>query len=308
MRPRLNAAGRCRDLGCRFEDEKRALLVPYLIMFREGVEAALIVGIIAGYLKQTGRAEWLPRIWIGIALAVSLCVAVGAGLWWASAEFPQRQQEFFEGVVALLATAILTSMVFWMRKAARSIKGELQGSVDDALRAARGQGVALTAMAFLAVGREGLESMFFLLAIAQQSQGWAMPIGAALGLASAVGVGMLIYWGGVKLDLRRFFRWTGVFILFVAAGLLAGAVRAFHEAGLWNGLQQTAFDLSAVLPQDGVLGTLLSGLVGYQEAPTVGEALVYFLFLLPMLALFFRAPRHLAAPQAASRPIRSSST
>ncbi len=275
------------------------MLVPFLIMLREGVEAAMIVGIIAGYLAQTGRSEWLPKVWMGVGLAVALCIAVGLGLWFASAEFPQRQQEFFEGVVALLATVILSSMVFWMRKAARSIKGELQSSVDDALGAERRQGFALTAMAFLAVGREGLESMFFLLAIAQQSEGLAMPIGAALGLLAAVGVGFLIYWGGVKLDLRRFFRWTGVFILFVAAGLLAGAVRAFHEAGLWNGLQQTAFDLSSALPQDGVLGTLLSGLLGYQDTPTVGEVIVYFAFLLPMLALFFKPPRPVAAPQTA---------
>lgn len=275
------------------------MLVSYLIMLREGVEAALIVGIIAGYLKQTGRAEWLPKVWLGVILAIALCAALGAALWWASAEFPQRQQEFFEGVVALIATVILSSMVFWMRKAARSIKGELQSSVDEALGAARRQGLALTAMAFLAVGREGLELLFFLLAIAEQSQGLAMPVGAVLGLLSAIAIGFLVYWGGVKLDLRRFFRWTGVFILFVAAGLIAGAVRAFHEAGLWNRLQETAFDLSSVLPQDGVFGTLLSGLLGYQDAPTVGEVLVYFTFLLPMLALFFRAPRPLASPQTA---------
>ncbi len=268
-------------------------------MLREGIEAALIVGITAGYLQQTGRSEWLPKVWIGIALAIALCVAIGCGLWFASAEFPQKEQEFFEGVVAVLATVILSSMVFWMRKASRSIKGELRTSVDEALRAERRQGFALAGMAFLAVGREGLESMFFLLAIAEQSSGPAMAIGAALGLAGAVAVGLVIYWGGVKLDLRRFFRWTGVFILFVAAGLAAGAVRAFHEAGLWNGLQQTAFDFSDALPQDGVLGTLLSGMFGYQDMPTVGEVIVYFLFLLPMLALFFRAPRAVASPQTA---------
>ena len=99
------------------------MLVSYLIMLREGVEAALIVGIIAGYLKQTGRAEWLPKVWLGVILAIALCAALGAALWWASAEFPQRQQEFFEGVVALIATVILSSMVFWMRKAAAFHQG-----------------------------------------------------------------------------------------------------------------------------------------------------------------------------------------
>jgi high-affinity iron transporter len=267
------------------------MLVPFLIMLREGVEASLIVGIVASYLRQTGRAQWLPAVWLGVVIAALLCLALGLGLQAASAEFPQRTQEMFEGAVALLATVILSSMVFWMKTAARSIKGELQQSVDAALGAGDGQGLALAGMAFFAVGREGLESVFFLLAIAQQSQGWQMPLGAALGLVGAVGVGFAIYWGGVRLDLRRFFRWTGVFILFVAAGLLAGALRAFHEAGLWNALQIRAFDASAWLPQDSVPGTLLEGMFGYQAAPTIGEVLVYLLFLIPALALFWAPAR-----------------
>ena len=107
----------------------------------------------------------------------------------------------------------------------------------------------------------------------------------------AIGVGFAIYYFGVKLNLRHFFRWTGVFIIFVAAGLLAGALRAFHEAGLWNGLQGTAFDISAFVPQDGLIGTLLSGVFGYQDAPTVGEVIVYFAYLIPALTLFFSPPR-----------------
>jgi high-affinity iron transporter len=275
------------------------MLVAYLIMLREGIEAALIVGIVASYLEQSGRGKWMKMVWLGVGIACALCVAVGLALQAASAEFPQKQQELFEGVVALLATAILSSMVFWMKRAARSIKGQLQESVDNALRPGDRQGVALVGMAFFAVGREGLESVFFLLAIVQQSDGLAVPIGAALGLASAVGVGFAIYWGGVKLDLRRFFRWTGIFILFVAAGLLAGALRAFHEAGLWNGLQGTAFDLGSILPQDGVLGTLLSGVFGYQEAPTIGEVIVYLAFLLPMLVFFWPSARPARLPSPA---------
>jgi high-affinity iron transporter len=209
----------------------------------------------------------------------------------ANREFPQREQEFFEGVVALLATAILTSMVFWMKKAARSIKAQLHDSIDDALRPGDRQGLALIGMVFFAVGREGLESLFFLLAIIQQSAGSAVPIGAALGLASAVGVGFAIYYFGVKLNLRHFFRWTGVFIIFVAAGLLAGALRGFHEAGLWNGLQGTAFDLSGFVSQDSLIGTLLSSVFGYQDSPTIGEVIVYFAYLVPALALFFAPAR-----------------
>ena len=275
------------------------MLVAYLIMLREGIEAALIVGIIAGYLKQTGRGRWMPSVWLGVVLAVAICVVVGIALDLTSAEFPQRQQEFFEGAVALAAVCILTSMVFWMKKAARSIKAELHQSIDAALKPGDRQGWALVGMAFLAVGREGLESVFFLLAVFQQSEGVSVPLGAALGLLTALGIGVAITYGGMKVDLRRFFRWTGAFIIFVAAGLLAGAVRAFHEAGLWNGLQERAFDLSGVLPADSVLGTLLSGLLGYQDSPTVGELLVYVAFLLPALLLFFSQQRPVRAPRPA---------
>ncbi len=274
------------------------MLVAYLIMLREGIEAALIVGIVAGYLRQTGRSRFMPAVWLGVVLAAVLCVAFGIVLNLTSQEFPQKQQEFFEGAIGLVATVVLTSMVFWMRKAARSIKAELHDSVDAALRPGDRQGLALVGMAFFAVGREGLESVFFLLATFQQSVGFGVPLGAMLGVATAVGIGAAIYVGGVRLDLRRFFRWTGVFIIFVAAGLLANALQSFHEAGLWNGLQQQAYDLSTILPADSVVGTLLGSFLGYQEAPTLGALLLYVAFLVPTLIVFFTQPR--TAP--AARP------
>ncbi len=264
------------------------MLVPFLIMLREGLEAALIVGIVAGYLSRSGRGAWMPAVWTGIFLAVALALFVGAGLQLASAEFPQRTQEFFEALVGFTAVAILTSMVLWMRKAARSLKSELQGSIDTALSGSRAQGLALVGLVFFAVAREGLESVFFLLAIFQQSPGASGPLGALLGLFVSGFLGWAIYAGGVRLDLARFFRWTGVFILFVAAGLLAGSLRHLHEAGAWNGLQATVFDLSHVLPVDGLLGSVLSGLFGYLADPTLGEALAYLAYLGVTLALFLK--------------------
>ena len=201
---------------------------------------AVFVGIIASYLAQTGRRRYLGAVWAGVVIAAVLCAAVGIALSRASAEFPQKQQELFETIVAVVAVGILTSMVFWMKSAARSIKGQLHDRIDASMTTGRSAALALVAMAFFAVGREGLESVFFLLAIFEQSTGWAVPLGAFLGLAAAVGVGFLIYFGGVRLDMRRFFRLTGVFIIIVAAGLLAGALRSAHEAGLWNGLQRRA--------------------------------------------------------------------
>ncbi|HEY0276238.1 MAG TPA: iron uptake transporter permease EfeU [Paenirhodobacter sp.] len=264
------------------------MLAPFLIMLREGLEAALIVGIIAGYLRQTGRKQWLPAVWVGIFLALALALFVGAALQLFSAGFPQKAQEAFEAAIGLLAVMVLVGMVFWMRRAARSIKAELQASIDDALAEQHGAAWALIFMVFLATAREGLESIFFLLAIFQQSPSAAAPVGALLGVLVAVAAGWGIYAGALRLDLRRFFRWTGIFILFVAAGLLAGSVKALHEAGLWNGLQQVVFDLGSVLPESSPLGTVLSGLLGYREAPTLGEVIAYLVFLAFTLFLFLR--------------------
>lgn len=265
------------------------MLIPFLIMLREGIEAALIVGIVASYLKQSGRDGLMPAVWVGVLLAVALSLFAGAGLQLLAAEFPQKQQELFEGVVGLIAVVMLTSMVFWMRKAARSIKGVLQASIDKALtKGSDGQGWALIGMVFLAVAREGLESVFFLLAIFQQSSGWEAPVGALAGIAVSVVIGWGLYSGGVRLDLRRFFRYTGLFILLVAAGLLAGVLRKLHEGGVWNHLQTVVFDMSEKLPMDSPVGAVLSGLLGYQAAPVVGEVIVYLAFLAAALFFFLR--------------------
>ncbi|MEZ2408180.1 iron uptake transporter permease EfeU [Bosea sp. RCC_152_1] len=260
------------------------MIVPFLIMLREGIEAALIVGIVASYLVRTGRREWLPALWVGVGLACAASLVAGAALDIVAGELPQRGQELFEAVIGLIAAAMLVSMVFWMRKAARSIKGELQAGVDAALSGEH-QGFALVGLAFLAVVREGLESVFFLLAIFQQNGGWGPALGAGLGILLAVAAGYAIYALGVKLNLRVFFRWTGILILFVAAGLVANAVRSLHEAGLWNHLQQNVYDLGTTLPADGPLGAILSGFFGYQERAALGEVIAYLAFLVPALVL-----------------------
>lgn len=262
------------------------MLVPFLIMLREGIEAALIIGIIAGYLGRTGRAAWLPAVWVGVLLALAMSFSVGAGLKLVSAEFPQKAQELFEALVGLLAVLLLTSMVFWMRATARSISGNLRAEIDTALSGS-GAALALVGMSFFAVGREGLESVFFLLAVFQGG-GVAAPIGALAGLLVAVAVGYALYAGALRIDLGRFFRWTGVFILLVAAGLLASSLRSLHEAGLWNLAQARVYDLSAVLPVSSVPGTILSGLFGYQESPALGEVVAYLVFLVIALVLFLK--------------------
>ncbi|MFT3762655.1 MAG: FTR1 family protein [Pseudoxanthomonas sp.] len=277
-------------------------VAPFLIMLREGIEAALIVGIIASYLRQTGRRHAMPWVWAGIVLAVLLCAAVAAVIVWGGHEYPQKQQELLEGVVALVAVAILTSMVFWMKKAGRSIKGELQQSIDRALeKGGNGWTWGLVGMAFLAVAREGLESLFFLLAIMQQDPTRVALVGASLGLALAVALGFGMYYGSIRMNLQRFFRITSVFIIFVAAGLLAGALTKLHEAGVWNHLQAIAFDWTQTLPVYSVAGSVLAAVFGYNDHPTVGEVAAYLLYLLPVLWLYFRGDRQgrpARAPQA----------
>lgn len=277
------------------------MLAPFLIMLREGLEAALIVGIIAGYLNKSGRRAWLPAVWIGVFLAVAMSLFVGALLQVMSASFPQKLQELFEAIVGIVAVVVLLSMVLWMRKAARSMGRELRASVDKALASEQAAPEwALIAMVFLAVAREGLESVFFLLAIFQQSVDPLAPLGALLGVLVAALVGYGIYAGSVRLNLSVFFRWTGVFIIFVAAGLLAGSLKALHEAGLWNSLQAQVYDLSTVLPETSPIGTLLSGMLGYREAPTIGEVVLYLAFLAGALFLFLRP--YAPAPVARTHP------
>ncbi len=175
------------------------------------------------------------------------------------------------------------------------MKTEIQASIDKAVASGDRWGMTLVGMAFFAVAREGLESVFFLLATFEQNVGIEAPIGAVLGLIASVAIGFGIYQGGIRINLQYFFRWTGLFILFVAAGLLASAFRAAHEAGIWNFFQDVVFDASNFLPKNGLLGTVLSGILGYSDTPTVTEVVAYFSYLVPMLFLFF-APRKTVKP------------
>jgi high-affinity iron transporter len=263
------------------------MLVPFLIMLREGIEAALTVGIIGSYLRQTGNVQLMKPVWLGVTLAIVLCFGLGVILKATSSDFPQKQQELFAAIIALVAVGVLSWMVLWMKRAARAMKTEIQASIDKAVATGDRWGMTLVGMAFFATAREGLESVFFLLATFEQNVGMQAPIGAILGLITSVAIGFGIYQGGIRVNLQQFFRWTGLFILFVAAGLLASAFRAAHEAGVWNLFQDTVFDASNILPTNGLLGTVLAGILGYSDTPTVTEVVAYFGYLIPMLFLFF---------------------
>jgi high-affinity iron transporter len=257
-------------------------MIPTLVIaLREGVEASLIVGIIAAFLAREGRRDAMRQVWAGVAIAVALCVGIAVLLRVVGEQLPQREQEGLETVIGLIAVAAVTYMIVWMRRHARGIKAELEGSAASALAA--GSTMALVAMAFLAVLREGFETSVFLLAAFQDaSDPTAAGAGAVIGLIAAVAIGLGIYRGGVRLNLARFFRLTGLILVFVAAGLLATAAHTGHEAGWVNGLQGQAVDLSWLVQPGTISGSLLTGMLGLQPKPTMVEALVYLLYALPM--------------------------
>lgn len=257
------------------------MIPTFVITLREGVEASLIIGIIATFLVREGRRDAIRRMWLGIGIAVALCIGVAVVLEVVGSELPQKQQEGLETVVSLIAVMAVTYMIVWMRRNARGIKATLEGEAASALAA--GSAMALVGMAFLAVLREGLETSVFLLAAFQNSTDTtAAGSGAVLGLVAAVAIGLGLYRGGVRINLTRFFRITGLVLVFVAAGLMATAAHTAHEAGWINGLQGQAIDLSWLVQPGTVSGSLLTGMLGLQPQPTVIEAMVYLLYAVPM--------------------------
>jgi high-affinity iron transporter len=257
-------------------------MIPTLVIaLREGVEASLIVGIVAAFLVKEGRRDAMRQVWLGVAIAVALCVGIAILLRIVGEQLPQREQEGLETVIGLIAVSAVSYMIVWMRRHARGIKAELEGSAATALAA--GSTMALVAMAFLAVLREGFETSVFLLAAFQDaSDPAAAGAGAVIGLVAAIAIGLGIYRGGVRINLSRFFRVTGLILVFVAAGLLATSVHTAHEAGWINDLQGQALDLSWLVQPGTVSGSLLTGMLGLQPQPTVSETLVYVLYAVPM--------------------------
>jgi high-affinity iron transporter len=253
----------------------------FVITLREGVEAALIIGIVAAFLVRQGRRDALRPMWVGVGLAIGLCAAVAVGLRIAGEDLPERQQEGLETVVGLIAVGFVSYMIVWMRRHSRGLKGVLEGDAATAL--ATGSAVGLLTMAFLAVLREGFETSVFLLAVFQDtSNPGAAGTGAVLGLIAALCLGVALYRGGVKLNLSRFFRATGLVLVLVAAGLFATSIHTAHEAGWFNELQSQAIDLSWLVKPGEISGSLLTGMLGLQPKPTVGEALIYLIYAVPM--------------------------
>ncbi|GAA2922917.1 MULTISPECIES: iron uptake transporter permease EfeU [Streptomyces] len=257
----------------------------YLIGLREGLEASLVVCILIAYLVKTDRRDALKPIWTGIGVAVALALGFGCALEFGSQELTFQAQEALGGSLSILAVGLVTWMVFWMRRTARHLKSELHGRLDAAL--AMGTG-ALVATAFLAVGREGLETALFVWAsVHAASDGTPRPlVGVGLGLATAVALGWLFYRGALRINLAKFFTWTGGMLVVVAAGVLAYGFHDLQEADFLPGLTNKAFDISGAIPPDSWYGTLLKGVFNFQPDPTVLQVTVWLLYLIPTLVLF----------------------
>jgi len=273
------------------------VLANYLIGLREGLEAALVVSILVAYLVKSGHADRLGGIWAGILAAIAVSVGFGALLSFTSSNLTFEAQEAFGGALSIVAVGFVTWMIFWMRRTARTLSSELRGRVDAAV-ATGGWVLALTA--FLAVGREGLETSLFLWSAVQSTGQSTQPlVGATLGLLTAVVLGWLFYRGAVRINLGTFFRWTGALLVVVAAGVLAYGVHDLQEAGVLPGLNTLAFDISGAVPPDSWYGTLLRGTINLTPQTTALQAVVWVLYVVPVLVLFLR-------PAASARPATAS--
>jgi high-affinity iron transporter len=272
----------------------------FLIGLREGLEATLIVSIVGAFLKRNGQS--VRPMFIGVGLAVTISIAVGVGLEVVSASLPQRQQEMLETVIGAIAVVFVTTMIIWMNRNAFRMKGELEREATQAINS--GGALALAGMAFLAVLKEGFETAVFLLAAAQATHGgrWSAVLGGAAGIAVAIVIGIGLYLGSLKLDLGRFFRITGVFLVLIAAGLVMSSLRTAHEAGWITIGQQRVVDLSSWMPTKSVVGALITGMFGVPTDPRLVEVLGWLLYAVPVLIVFLW-PARFAPRQAAKRRI-----
>lgn len=281
--------------------------MPYslLITFREGLEAALIIAIVLGYLGRLGQRALYGRIWLGAAIALLGSLVAGVALELLAVKLSGAALEALEGITMFLAVGVLTWMIFWMRRQAATLGGHLRSEVDTALKA--GSGLALALLAFSAVGREGLETVLFLFAgAATTHSGLLYWIGGGIGLALATVAGYLLYKGTARLPLRAFFDVTGVALIVLAAGLLVGGLKEFREMGLFPTLGPHLWDTYSLLPDNSILGRFLAAVLGYDSSPMLIQVILYWTYLVVALALFFLGRGRPRPAPAAGRPAASS--
>ncbi len=249
----------------------------FLLSLREGLEAALIIGIVLGVLLKINRSDLKKNVWIGTGFAVLASVAAALLLNALGAKFEGRAEELFEGIVMLLAASVLTWMIFWMRNTAVNLKQEVELQTKQAASGSGGK--ALFALAFLAVFREGIELALFLFAVRQTSSPVQTLTGALLGLAGSVVLGILLFRSTRRLSIRRFFQVTNVLLIIFAAGLVGYGVHELNEAGVIPSIIEHVWDINHILSDKGTLGLMLKALVGYNGNPSLTEVIAYAAYL-----------------------------
>jgi len=277
------------------------MLATYLIGLREGLEATLVVSILIAFLVKSDRKDRLVQVWLGVGLAVALSVLFGWLLSYTSTSLLQKYEhrELFEAVTSVLAVVFVTWMIFWMRKAARSIAGDLRGRLQDALAVGS---IAVAVMAFLAVVREGLETSLIFYSAVQGVADNSRPLYALLaGIASAVVIGYLMFATAVRINLSVFFTWTGALLILVAAGILKYGVHDFQEANVLPGLNDLAYDVSGVLDPSAWYTALLTGMFNITPTASVLETVAWAAYGIPVLVLFLR-PARKRAPAVTPEP------
>ena len=281
------------------------MLATLVIFLREGVEASMIVAILLAYLNRLGKREYFRDVFLGVGAALLLATGAGVIVYTTVRSYDgTRGQTIFETATYLLAAAVLTYMTFWMRNHARSISSELRSRADAAMDGKARWGLAL--LAFQAVGREGLETVVYTLAIIFSTSPGSAVSGALIGLAGSLVIAFVIYRLGHKLNLGSFFTVIGVLLMVFAAGLLADAVQNMQELGWLPVLNLPMWHTGQLLSQDSALGDVLHSFFGYSDAPTPLQLLVYVGYLVIVIAAYlglrsaWRARRH-QAPHAPSQ-------
>ena len=284
------------------------MIPTFVIFLREGVEASMIIAILLAYLSRIGQRRHFRDVFLGVGAAFVLVAGGGVAAYVLISQWDgSTAQTIFETVTYLVAVAALTYMTFWMKRHARSLTGELQRRSDEALTS--GSRVGLGVLSFQAVGREGLETMVFTLAIVFASNRQAgaplhgrwLLLGAVLGLATALVIAFVIYKLGHRMNLGRFFSVLGVLLMFFAAGLLADAVENLQSLGWLPVLEHTLWNTSRTLSEDSSLGDVLHSFFGYAEQPSLLQVLAWAGYLAVGLTVYLRrprTPRSLAAPPA----------
>ncbi|GHJ45773.1 iron transporter [Catellatospora sp. TT07R-123] len=268
-------------------------LATYLIGLREGLEATLVVTILVAFLVKSDLRSRLPYVWSGVGVAAALSVGFAALLQFTSANLEFQRQELFEAVTSIVAVVFVTWMIFWMRRAARSIAGDLRARLGAAIQLGP---LAVVLTAFLAVAREGLETALIFFATVQgAASGWSV-VAIVSGIATSILLGFLMYRSALRINLTRFFTWTGVLLVLVAAGILKYGVHDLQEAGILPGLTTSAFDITGTLDPTTWYAELLRGMFNITPAPTVLETVAWVGYAVPVLVLFlFRRPPSPAA-------------